>query len=328
MTARITAAGRMQRLLALLQWAARFTEGVEVEELCERFRLKRAELLRELDLASMIGADATHYDEMPFEVFVEDGRVYVRLFSLRKPMRLTPAECLALVAAADALIDRGSEPADGGALSRAIEKLAPLVGARPGESVDIAVDPDGGETGRLLRSAIAEDRQVSFTYWTYGRDEVAMRTVDPWNLFAEAGHWYLVAHAHDAGAPRTFRLDRMSELSIGAEARSVAAPKGAPTTVQPADQSPEVILDLGPGARWVAEAHPVRSAEALDDGWLRVALGIGGLSWLERLLVSLGPNARLVAIDPELGGSDLGARAARRVLARYRGESEPTAGAR
>jgi hypothetical protein len=39
-SAALTAAGRMQRLLAMLQWAARFPEGVEVEELCERFRLQ------------------------------------------------------------------------------------------------------------------------------------------------------------------------------------------------------------------------------------------------------------------------------------------------
>jgi proteasome accessory factor C len=321
MSARLTAAGRMQRLLALLQWAARFPEGVEVDVLCERFKLQRAELLRELDLASMIGSDATHYDEMPFEVFVEDGRVYVRLFSMRRAMRLTPAECLALVAAADALVDRGGDPADGGALERAIDKLAPLVGARPGHGVDVAIDPDGGEVGRALRDAIERDRQVTFTYWTYGRDDVAVRTVDPWRLFSEAGHWYLVGHAHDAGAPRTFRLDRMSDLEVARGPRAVAAPKVVPAAVRPADEAPEVVLDLGPGARWVAEAHPVRHAEALDDGWLRVTLGVDGRSWLERLLVSLGPNARLVSIDPELGPTDVGAQAARRVLARYRPES-------
>jgi proteasome accessory factor C len=318
---RLTAAARLQRLLALLQWAARSPDGVEVDELCVRFRLQTAELLRELDLASMIGADATHYDEMPFEVFVEDGRVYVRMFSLRRPMRLTPAECLALVVAADALIDRVGDPDGGGALGRALEKLGPLVGARPGESVEVAIDPDGGETGRTIRRALDEDRRVSFTYWTYGRDEVASRSADPWRLFPEAGQWYLVGHAHDAGAARTFRLDRMSDVVIDDAPRRVAMPKGLAGSVQPADESPEVVIDLGPGARWVAEAHPVRNASALDDGWLRVTLGIGGRRWLERLLVSLGPHARLQSIDPDLGPPDLAAQAARRVLARYRGGS-------
>lgn len=321
MSARITAAGRTQRLLALLQWAARFPEGVEVDDLCARFRLKRGELLRELDLASMIGADSAHYDDMPFEVFVEDGRVYVRLFSMRRPMRLTPAECLALVVAAEALVDHDAEPSDGGALERAIEKLAPLVGVRPGEAVEVEVDPHGGPTGAVLRQAIEADRRVRFTYWTYGRDAVAEREVDPWHLFVDGGQWYLVGHAHDAEAARTFRLDRTSDVVVTDQPRSVPPPRKVPDAVQPADQSPEVVLELGPGARWVAEAHPVRSAEVLDDGWLRVVLGVGGASWLERLLVALGPNARLVSIDPELGPPDLGASAARRVLARYRGEA-------
>lgn len=321
MSSRITAAGRTQRLLAMLQWAARFPEGVEVDELCERFRLKRAELLRELDLASMIGADAAHYDEMPFEVFVEDGRVYVRLFSMRRPMRLTPAECLALVVAAEGLVDRAAEPADGGALQRAIEKLAPLVGVRPGDAVEVAIDPDGGPIGAAIRTALAAGQQVRFTYWTYGRDEVAERVVDPWHLFVDGGRWYLVGHAHDAGAPRTFRLDRISDLEAVDAPRTVEPPRVLPDAVRPADQSPEVVVDLGPGARWVAEAHPVRSAEVLPDGWLRVALGVDGVRWLERLLVSLGPNARIVSIDPELGPPDLGARAAARTLVRYRREA-------
>ena len=67
---RITAAGRLQRLLAILQWAAQQDDGALVVDLCERFALSQAELVKELDLANMINADSPFYDEMPFEVFV------------------------------------------------------------------------------------------------------------------------------------------------------------------------------------------------------------------------------------------------------------------
>ncbi|MEZ5203970.1 MAG: hypothetical protein R2701_06215 [Acidimicrobiales bacterium] len=43
---RITAAARVQRLLALLQWAAQRPDGVPVDELCARFRLSQGELAR------------------------------------------------------------------------------------------------------------------------------------------------------------------------------------------------------------------------------------------------------------------------------------------
>ncbi len=313
---RITAAARVQRLLALLQWAAGHPEGVAVDELCARFKLKQGDLARELELASLIGADSPHYDDMPFEVFVEDGLVFVRLFSFRRPMRLTPAEGMALVAAADVLIDRDLDGPDRGPLERAIEKLASLLGIEPGDVIDIDFDPGGGPEGALLREAIEADRQVSFTYWTYGRDEVAVRHVDPWEVFTEGGTWYLSAWAHDAKATRNFRLDRMADVAVTDLPRAPVPARRARGQLV-ADPAPLVVLDLAPSARWVAEAHPVVSAEPMGEDRLRVTLAVAGASWLERLLVALGPDATVVEISSELGDADIAAGAARRVLARY-----------
>jgi hypothetical protein len=39
--------------------------------------------------------------------------------------------------------------------------------------------------------------------------------------------------------------------------------------------------------------------------------------WLERLLLSLGPDATVVSIDSRLGGPEVRSEAAGRVLARY-----------
>ncbi|HRW39796.1 MAG TPA: WYL domain-containing protein [Aquihabitans sp.] len=316
---RITAAGRVQRLLAVLQWAARHPDGVPVDELCQRFRLKQAELARELELASMIGADATHYDEMPFEVFIEDGLVFVRLFAFRRPLRLTPAEGLALVAAADVLVDRADDPGLAGPLQRALAKLAALLGIEPGQAVDVDLDPDGGEVGRQLVRAAADDRRVAFTYWTYGRDAVARREVDPWVLFPDRGTWYLAGWAHDPGAPRHFRIDRIEDLEVLDAPRTQPPPKDLEASLGVGHDAPQVVLDLAPNARWVAEAHPILEAEELADGWTRATLAVTATPWLERLLLRLGPDARVVAIDPELGSTDLVAAAAARVLARYRG---------
>lgn len=314
---RITAAARVQRLLAVLQWAAAHPEGAPIDDLCRRFRLSRSELVRELDLASMIGADSPHYDDMPFEVYVEDGLVFVRLFSFRRPMRLTPAEGLALVAAADVLVDRAPDAADRGALERALDKLAALLGIEPGEAIDVELDPDGGEVGDRLRQAIAARRRVAFTYWTYGRDEVGTRAVDPWDVFVDAGTWYLWGWAHDASAPRNFRLDRMVDLEVTDHPVAHQPPAGAHGEVAMDDQAPRVVLDLAPAARWVADVHPVLAAEPVGEDRVRVTLAVSGPSWLERLLLRLGPDATVVSMDPRLGPPDLAAQAAARILARY-----------
>lgn len=59
------------------------------------------------------------------------------------------------------------------------------------------------------------------------------------------------------------------------------------------------------------------SAEPVEGDRLRVTLAVAGASWLERLLLRLGPEATVVEIDPELGDRDIAAQAAQRVLARY-----------
>jgi proteasome accessory factor C len=318
-SARINASARVQRLLAMLQWAAARPEGVEVDELCERFRLSSSALVKELDLASMVGADSPEYHDMPFEVFVEDGRVYVRLFSFRRALRLTPAEGLALVAAADVLVDDDDSDSP---LARALHKLADLLGIEPGQAVDVDLDPEGGDDGRTLRQAIADRCRVAFTYWTYGRDAVARRTVDPWQLFESGGSWYLTAHDPAAGGERRFRLDRMEDLELLEEPAS-APPKGLTAALAVGEAAPRVVLDLAPAAGWVAEAHPVEAAEARPDGWSRVTLAVSGSPWLERLLLQLGPDAEVVEIDDELGDARIASAAATRVLARYRDRASP-----
>ncbi len=312
---RMTAGTRVARLLAVLQWAAAHPDGVSIEALCERFGLGPSELVKELEMAAMIGADSLHYDEMPFEVIVEDGRVWVRLFSFGRPLRLTPAEGLALVAAAEALID-DREPRDS-PLARALTKLADLLGIEPGEALEVDLDPEGGAAGRLLRDAVATRRRVRFDYWTYGRDVVGLRVVEPWKVFSADGLWYLAGHATEVGEPRRFRLDRMDRLEVLDEPAR-PPPATVDTTVEVSDQQPRVVLDLPADARWVAEAFPVVALEAGDHGRLVVTLAVAGPSWLERVLLRLGPDAVVREIDPALGDRAVLARAAARVLARYR----------
>ena len=85
----------------------------------------------------------------------------------------------------------------------------------------------------------------------------------------------------------------------------------------PVDGSlPEVVLDLDDSARWVAEQYPNRGTEEIDGG-LRVVLPVTADRWLERLLLRLGPGARIVEA-PEGQGDDLRSAAAARILTRYR----------
>jgi proteasome accessory factor C len=62
-------------------------------------------------------------------------------------------------------------------------------------------------------------------------------------------------------------------------------------------QALDVTLDLAPRANWVCDYYPLISRQQLEDGWMRIRLSAGGMAWIERLLLRLGPEARIV--EPE-----------------------------
>jgi proteasome accessory factor C len=84
----------------------------------------------------------------------------------------------------------------------------------------------------------------------------------------------------------------------------------------PSPDDPRVTLRLAPDAAWVLESHPHESAESLPGGASRVVLAISEQAWLERLLLTLGPDVRVEGPDAFV---DLAASAAARLSARYGG---------
>ncbi len=143
------------------------------------------------------------------------------------------------------------------------------------------------------------------------------------------GHWYLDAYCHRAHDTRRFRVDRIVALRpgtggvdpVGIEGRAGGVPpRSASEMFVPGPGAVEVRLALGPGAQWVPESVPVRAVSRDQSGSVtEVLLDVSGLAWFARLLLQLGPDARVLS-PPEL--TTLATATARRVLARYE-ESSP-----
>ena len=312
---RVTAGLRLQRLLAVVSWVAA-ADGATLDEVCTRFEISEEQLVEDLQMAMMVGGDSADYADMPIEVVFEDGRVWVHLLSFGRPLRLTPAEGLTLVAAGSALLDVPGTDA-GGPLARALGKLADILGIDASEAMDIDLGHVAGEAFAVLRRAAAEHRQVEIESYTESRDVWSTRTIEPWRLLTEFGRWYVHGYCHQAAGERIFRIDHIRRATLLDTTFDPPAVEPSGTAVLSGSDLPEVSLELTPEARWVTEAYPVVRIVEHDDGRLTVTLAVSGLRWLERLLLRLGPEGRVVEIDPRLGGLDVGARAARRVAARY-----------
>ncbi|HXQ19178.1 MAG TPA: WYL domain-containing protein [Acidimicrobiales bacterium] len=300
---------RLRRLLAIVGWLARVGEA-PIEEVARRFGLAEDELVRELELAACCGLPPYSPDVL-MEIVVTDTAVTTFLSEeLARPRRLTAAEGFALSAAGRTILAVPGADEDG-SLARALAKLDAALGERPA----LVVDLPSPSLLSDVRRAVEERRRLDIEYHSGSTDEVTRRTVDPIRVVSLDGHWYLDAYCHRADGVRRFRVDRVRSMrEVGEAPEPVALADPGADAYVPGPSATVVRLALGPDAVWVVDTVPVLTMEKSDRGAV-VTLAVGGVAWLERLLLQAGPEAR---VEEPADWVDLGAAAARRVLARYR----------
>jgi proteasome accessory factor C len=302
---------RFHRLLAIIPWVIG-RGGASVDELCDRFDLTRSQLLADLDLLWFVGTPPYSPSDL-IEVDVHEDVVTISFAdSFTAPLRLTPEQGLALVAAAHALASvPGADP--DGPLARALAKVSRALDVDGKVGIDLG--PVSNDLLEDLRSAVTERAVIELDYLSHNRDARTLREVEPEALFLDQGAWYLVGHCRVAGDERTFRVERILAQRRTGETLASGRPDAArPDRLSIGSAHGErVVLELRPAARWVVEQVAYDDVVELADGGARVTLRATARPWLERLLLRLGDDAVVVE-----GPRSVGAAAATRVLERYR----------
>jgi proteasome accessory factor C len=307
----VRAEARLRRLLALIPWVAA-RDGPSIEEVCVRFACTKAELLADLDLLFLCGLHP-YTPDMLMDVDIAEGRVWIRYAEyFARPLRLTPAEGLALVAAGRTVLAApGAEPE--GPLARGLAKLAAALGIDVAGGVDVELGAASESVLAALREGAGDRRQVEIDYYSYGRDERSRRVIDPYAVFAADGEWYASGWCHRARDERLFRLDRVREAVVLDATFDPPGQEPELRVFRPQPDDQRLVLELDADARWVVEQYPVESVIEGADGTVTARLVVSGPAWLERLLLRLGPSARVIEGDTSAAAS-----AACRMLQRYR----------
>ncbi|MFI6286303.1 helix-turn-helix transcriptional regulator [Streptomyces sp. NPDC051018] len=305
-----------RRMLSLVTYL-RERPGAHVADVARAFGISEDELISDLDVLPMCGTSFRGGDLL--DIDTDGDRIWWHNpDDVAEPLRLAADEATALLVAARAVATLpGLREGDREALVRATAKLETAAGEVAGASARMAVtfESEGGVFAEVDR-AISERRRLWLRYYSPARDELTEREVDPIRLFA-VGHTYMEAWCRLSEARRTFRLDRVAEI------RLLDAPAAPPEIelrdlseglVQPSADDPEVVVEVGPGGRWVAEYYPHDRAEDLADGGLRITLRTPSPASLRRLALRLGQDGRIVAPE-ELAES--ARQAARDALAAY-----------
>lgn len=300
---------RLRRLLVMLPWIMERGE-VPVAEVAERFGTTEAEVIADLERASMCGLPPFEPGDL-IDLFVDDGVVHAgppRFFT--RPLRLTTPEGFALLVAGRAALQLpGADPE--GPLARALDKLAAGLGA-----AGVEIDLPRPELVDVLVAAVEDRARLRVRYWSARSDAASDRVIDPLAVFTDRGLWYVIVDDHASGEERTFRIDRIDATERTGEhfeGRQVSPP-AADAWFASADL-PRVTLRLEPDGMWLTERYPTDSVDVLPEGAARAVLPVTSEAWLARLLVRAGRAAQVEA--PEVW-RDLRRSTAARLLERYR----------
>lgn len=318
-----TAADQVARLLNLVPYL-RSHPGATVAEVAAEFQVPPRQLAKDLNVLWFCGLPGGFADDL-MEAHVEEGGA-IHLENpaepIVRPLRLSTREAVALLVALRALAQVPGI-ADRDAINRALAKLEAAAGDSAQLAGRLSVAFEAREVVlEAAQRALAENRALRIQYYVPSRDEVTTRDVDPMRVALLGGRAYLEAWCRSSEAVRLFRLDRVSGISVLPE------PARVPERAQPLDLDDEtaspaprpdaqgllLVLDLGPAAHWVPEYYPCEAVEERTGGGLRVRLRAADPDRIRRLVLRLGPAARVV--EPAAFAEDVAA-TARAALAGY-----------
>jgi predicted DNA-binding transcriptional regulator YafY len=316
---------RLARFYRVLRFLAAHPEGASVDAVAGFVGMSRRTVYR--DLRALEG-------EIGIPLWNQDGRWGIVEGAFLPPLRLTLDEAVAFFFAArlTAQFADRYDPDMGAAFQKLAEILPPVVARHLERTIDVLVSrpPDQRLTRnlRLLARAWAERRVVELTYdaATYSPGRPPRRSrVHPYLIEASATTraLYLMGYDESRGAVRTFKLQRVLELSIAPE--TFEPPD--PAVVQEglarawgviADQE-EVEVELRFDAEiagLVTETtwHPTELVMRQDDGSVLWRARVPGTLEIRRWILQWGAQVEVLA-PPEL--RDEVAATYRKAAARY-----------
>jgi predicted DNA-binding transcriptional regulator YafY len=288
--------------------------GSELGEVARLFDVPKEQLRQDIDLLFLSGLPPYGPGDLIDVEVDEEERVWISMADhFARPLRLTRREALAVYVRGHELAAAPGLP-EASALASALEKLRAALGDEDGIETAVAgVAPQHLET---VREAARGRRRLRIDYVAATTGEHTTRTIEPEEVFASLGSWYVAAWDVEADDERLFRVDRILEAEPQPETFEPRGLLGAGRALySPTSEDVPVRLRLHPSARWVAEYYVTVDLVERDDGTLEVTLPARRLDRIAGLLLRLGQDAEI--LEPAELSEEV-REMARRTLAGYR----------
>jgi proteasome accessory factor C len=290
-------------LLALVPYLMDL-DGVSVAEAAEHFGVPAEQIRDAVRLIAVSGVpgETSQYQhgdlfDIAWEDFEENDRIVLtHMVAIDDSPRFSAREAAALIAGLQYLSSL-PENADRDVIGSLMAKLARGASAEPSQVAVAGSQSD--ETLTLIRDAVAAGTQVEFDYLN-SRGEHERRRADPLRIESVDQDWYLRGWCHLREAVRTFRLDRMSALTVTTE----------PLTYRPTDVTlPETLFEASAddltvdievstsALPLIADYIPEGAQLSELDGFVRTSVRVAHYHGLKRLVAGL--SGVLTVIAPE-----------------------------
>ena len=272
--------------------------GVPLEDAAAEFRVSIEQVVEDLELLFVCGTPGYGHAEL-IDASWETGHVYLdNADDIAAPMRLTRDEAVTLTAGLQAL---GSTLVGSDVAERTLAKLRAAAARTADDPAGrIALDLDDGTQHAamsVVKDAFARGRRVHLRYYVATRDESTERDVDIMRILNLDGQWYVEGWCHRAEGVRLFRLDRIDEarvLDIDGTPPVGARPRDLDDVFVPGANDLTVVLEASRWASWVADYYPNEGVERGPDGSLRVTLKVADPALVQRLVLRLGGEVRVI----------------------------------
>jgi proteasome accessory factor C len=273
---------RLRELLAVLGSLDDANDEVSPTALASRFDISEDQAKRLIYLLTTASDESGSW--LPLYLTDEEGVALCSSDSTRgRPCRLTISETMALMSALDQIGVPTSDPAR---MAVSHSMVTPGVDQ---EEVERLMAPQGHpSTARDLdvcAKAILDGKVISMSYRGTADAEPRVRRIACHRVRHEEGTWYVDATDMDSGGERTFRLDRMGNVTR----EDMMA---RPATPESATHSRTLTVEFDDVRYLDSLAWPGLRVTSRTDGHVTAEIPYYGGDWLPRHIAACGGTAR------------------------------------
>ena len=288
MVKRETGLARTARLLDLVPYLTTH-QGVEISELAKTFKTTVKEITDDLYTLWMCGLPGYTPLEL-MDLAFESGFVTIRnAQELQKPRSLNKDEVVALLLGLDYL--KGQIDDEASPTTATINALVNKLSASLRKAVAVNLHAQiaiSAQFRQMLYLAIAKREPLDIEYHSATRDRTSSRTVHPFDILIVDGAEYVEAYCELSRDYRTFRIERILNISISSAPQVWIKPENAIVR-----DKLNFEVEIFNRQRDVSERFNIHAEANLQEGSCTVVIQGFSVDWLVREIMALSGACQL-----------------------------------